>query len=84
MFFMKQIKLNIDGMKCEGCVSRVNEALSALDGVTDINVSLKGKSVDCTADEDKTTESDIISAINALGFKASAQKKSFLNGLFGQ
>ena len=35
------IKISIDGMSCENCVRHVREALSALDGVTGVEVSLE-------------------------------------------
>lgn len=35
------IKISINGMSCENCVRHVRQALSALDGVTGVEVSLK-------------------------------------------
>ena len=35
------IKISIDGMSCENCVRHVRQALSALDGVTRVEVSLE-------------------------------------------
>ena len=34
------IRVSIDGMSCENCVRHVREALSGLEGVTEVEVSL--------------------------------------------
>ena len=46
------IRVSIQGMSCENCVRHVREALSALDGVTGVEVSLeKGEAeLQATAD----------------------------------
>lgn len=38
---MAQIELNIDGMSCEHCVARVQKALEAAEGVTNVTVTLE-------------------------------------------
>lgn len=38
---MKKIELNITGMTCEHCVSKVKGALEGIEGVTDVGVSLE-------------------------------------------
>lgn len=35
--------LNIEGMHCEGCTNRVKNALSDIQGIKEINVSLENK-----------------------------------------
>ncbi len=35
------IRISIEGMSCENCVRHVREALSALEGVTRVSVSLE-------------------------------------------
>lgn len=35
--------LQVEGMKCQGCVSAVKEALEAVEGVTSVNVLLEEK-----------------------------------------
>lgn len=40
---MKKIVL-IEGMKCDGCVSKVTERFKSIDGVTDVSVNLQDKS----------------------------------------
>lgn len=68
---MKQF--NVTGMSCAACVSRVEKAVSAVEGVTACSVSLLTNSmgVDGTADP-----SAIISAVEAAGYGASEKGKS--------
>jgi len=42
---MENKTLKVNGMSCEHCVKAVNGALGAIRGVSDINVSLKEKTV---------------------------------------
>lgn len=37
---MTEVTLNISGMKCNGCVSNVQRALEAIEGVESVEVSL--------------------------------------------
>ncbi len=64
---MKKI-INIEGMHCEHCSSRVTKALSSIDGVKKVKVDLKKK----TAEIDSSIEIDnntIIEAIDEVGFE---------------
>ena len=40
---MKNIELNIEGMKCEGCVNRIKNALSIIKGIDSFDLSLEDK-----------------------------------------
>ena len=40
-----EYKLTIGGMKCDGCVNRINNVLSAIKGVELFNVSLEDKTL---------------------------------------
>lgn len=66
---MKEIKLNIKGMHCEGCSSRLEIILKNLDGVKDASVSLENKSAIITFDESVITENSIKGAILDCGFE---------------
>lgn len=60
-------KINIEGMMCVNCVKHVTEALSELDGVTDIKVDLAGKYA--TIDTDgSVTDISIKNAIEEVGY----------------
>lgn len=62
---MKTIK--VSGMSCQHCVQSVTKALSAIDGVTDVNVSLeKGEA---TFNTTKPVDDKVIKdAIVKIGF----------------
>ena len=66
---MKEIKLNIKGMHCEGCSSRLERILKNLDGVKDASVSLENKSAIITFDESVITENSIKETILDGGFE---------------
>lgn len=67
--------LKIEGMMCEGCVSKVTEKLTAVDKVKKVDVDLKaGKA---TVEHDGTTDEELIAAVVDAGFRAKAK-----HGLF--
>lgn len=47
---MKSI-LHVDGMSCEHCVRAITKAVGALDGVSNVTVALKEKTVTVEHDE---------------------------------
>ena len=61
------IELHVEGMKCGGCVSAVEDAIKQVAGVSGVTVSLEDKqaSVQGTA----TTEA-LIAAVQAAGYSA--------------
>ena len=64
---MKKI-IKIDGMGCQYCVNRINEVLSAIDGVDVLEVSLEDKSA--TVDvENSITDETLMNAIDEEGFE---------------
>lgn len=48
----KAVTLHIEGMMCQHCVNHVTEALSKMDGVTNVHVDLAGKKADITESRD--------------------------------
>lgn len=66
----QQVALNIEGMRCQGCVSRVKTALSQVDCVKEVSVNLEEKkaTVLCTADEKDRQK--LVETVDKLGFKA--------------
>lgn len=61
-------KFDITGMSCAACSARVEKAVSAVDGVTECNVSLLTNSM---AVEGTATEKSIIDAVVSAGYGAS-------------
>ena len=49
-------KINIEGMTCGHCVGRVNKALSAIDGVSEVDVNLDEKMATVTMEREVSNE----------------------------
>lgn len=62
---MKKI-INIEGMSCMHCVSRVEKALAKLNGVTDVQVDLKGKKAE--VEVENISDEMLKETIEDLGF----------------
>lgn len=64
---MKKI-IKIDGMGCQHCVNRITEALSAIDGVDVLEVSLEDKTA--TVDvEESVADEVLMDSIDEEGFE---------------
>ncbi|MGI1658711.1 MAG: heavy-metal-associated domain-containing protein [Desulfitobacterium sp.] len=61
-------KISINGMSCGHCVNHVKEALSELNGVTQVEVSLEEKSALVEASQDVSDEA-IKAAIEEVGYE---------------
>jgi len=68
---MKQ-KIKIEGMNCEHCASKVEKAVSELDGVDKIKVKLKDAEAKIKYDETKIPLDKLLSVITELGYEASS------------
>ncbi len=66
---MKEVKLNIEGMHCTGCSTRLEKVLNNVDGVEDAKVSLEEKKADIKYDETQVSEKELIEAVEDAGFK---------------
>ena len=67
---MKEVKLNIEGMHCTGCSTRLEKVLNNVDGVKGAKVSLEEKKADIKYDETQVSEKELIDAVEDAGFKA--------------
>lgn len=63
----KSETIKIEGMSCNHCVSSVNKALSATEGVEVKNVEI-GKA-EIAYDADKVTHDQLVEAIEDIGFE---------------
>ena len=66
------VKFKIQGMHCEGCVRRVTQALSALQGVRVDSVEVGSAAV--FLDPARVSPEDVAAAVNRLGFAARAER----------
>ncbi len=65
-----QLRLSIDGMRCAGCVSKVEGALAAAPGVQKASVNLVDRTATVQGDVGLDA-ADLISAVQAVGYDAS-------------
>lgn len=66
---MKEIKLRIEGMHCEGCSNRLEKILNNVDGVESAKVSLEEKLADIKYNEEEVELNTILQEIEDAGFK---------------
>jgi copper chaperone len=61
-------KLNVEGMSCSHCERAIKNALSELNGVSDIEVDLDGNTVTVKYDEDLVTVINLKEVIEDVGY----------------
>ena len=66
---MEKQTLKVEGMSCEHCVKAVNDALSAITGVADINVTLENGVVSFSHDPALAPLATIKAAITEEGYQ---------------
>ncbi len=66
-------KFDVSGMTCAACQAHIQKAVSKLDGVDDVNVSLLSNSMTVEYNENSTDASKIIGAVQSVGYGAKAQ-----------
>ncbi|MCI5110535.1 MAG: heavy metal translocating P-type ATPase [Marivita sp.] len=76
MSYPKEITLPIDGMTCASCVGRVERALAALEGVSEVSVNLAIESARLRVDGPERV-SKIIETVSALGYPPRTAKAEF-------
>lgn len=65
---MEKTTLNVSGMTCGHCEKAVKDAVSALDGVQKVDVSLQNGTVDVEFDVSKTSVAQMKEAIEDQGY----------------
>ena len=60
--------LKVTGMTCGGCISNVTQALKAIPGVGDVNVSLSAGEATVQYDERLTSPDQLKSAVKGAGY----------------
>lgn len=79
---MQTETMNVTGMTCGGCVSKVTQALTAVPGVRHVDVSLPGKaSVDF--DEKLTSRDRLQSAVKNAGYGIASGDEAVSSGTKG-
>ncbi|MBQ9759782.1 MAG: heavy metal translocating P-type ATPase [Clostridia bacterium] len=76
MFGKKEVySIPVEGMMCPRCVAHVKEALEAIKGVKEVEVSLEEKKAVVTVKEGAVTPATIISAIQTAGYTPGEAEK---------
>ncbi|WP_128896521.1 heavy metal translocating P-type ATPase [Longirhabdus pacifica] len=70
---INQLKLNITGMTCAACSSRIEKVLNKMDGV-DANVNLAMESASVQYDASVMSSTEVIERINKLGYGVQSEK----------
>lgn len=66
---LKDIEVDIEGISCQSCVNRIEKKVGKLQGVDSVSVNLATFKGNIKYDPDRIKLSEIIAAINKLGFK---------------
>jgi len=66
---MERIQLNVEGMLCSHCENRVMKALGAIDGVSNVSISLKDNTVTVYYDPSKVSPKVINEAVEEQGYR---------------
>ncbi len=69
---MQTLKFDIEGMSCGGCTGSVQRAVTKLEGVNHVEVTLRPGSAVVQIDPDRVTTAQIEAAITKLGYPAKA------------
>lgn len=65
-----KLDLEIEGMTCASCVSRVEKALKATPGVTEASVNLATEKARISFDDKSTSKEDLLKAVAKAGYTA--------------
>ncbi|SEB07606.1 Cu+-exporting ATPase [Thalassobacillus cyri] len=72
----KNLSVDITGMTCSACSSRIEEVLNKMDGV-EANVNLTMENARITYDPDKVSPEDVSQRIEKLGYGVKTEKAEF-------
>lgn len=76
---MKEINhLEISGMHCAACVTRIEKVVSKIDGVEEVQVNLATEKGRVIFYQNRTSIEDIINRINQIGFEAKVDRRNHL------
>ena len=72
----KKISMNVLGMTCAACSTRVEKALNKQDGVKIATVNLLSNKATIEFDTDKIKEGEIINIIKKTGYEVPLEKRT--------
>jgi len=66
---MKNFQFSVADMDCKSCVNIITRKLTSLDGVKKVEIDGKTKKVSVEYDDPGLCETDLMCAVEALGYK---------------
>ncbi|MBM4161141.1 MAG: heavy-metal-associated domain-containing protein [Ignavibacteria bacterium] len=66
------VKLSIEGMHCNNCVTKVDKALRGVEGVKDVKVDLKSSTATVTLASSSVSNKTLLKAVSDAGYSAEA------------
>ncbi|MBI2504143.1 MAG: heavy-metal-associated domain-containing protein [Candidatus Latescibacteria bacterium] len=72
---MKTVIIPIEGMSCSACAARVENTLTAIAGVSGVEVNLAERNASVRFDPNKLSPDRMVSAVSGLGYHASAPEE---------
>jgi copper chaperone CopZ len=72
---MKTSDFILTNLSCDNCIARVTKALKKLKGIKSYKIALDSMTVDY--DENKVSHTDIINAVESLGYHARLNQRIF-------
>lgn len=72
---MKILNIEIEGMNCGGCVSKISNHFQNIDGISDTKVNLEEQTVTVIADDD-LSNMKVRNELIELGFSVKSIKKA--------
>jgi Cu+-exporting ATPase len=72
----KELSVDITGMTCASCATRIEKVLNKVDGV-EANVNLAMENAKITYDEEKVNVGDIVDKIEKIGYGVAKEKTEF-------
>lgn len=70
----REIVVPVEGMSCVSCVARVKKEISAMSGVTAVNVDLAERNARISFDPKRVSAKELVAAIEKLGYKSGEPK----------
>ncbi len=68
---LETVSVEVKGMSCASCVSRVEKVLLKVEGITHASVNLASEKAEVSFDADLVQAEKILSVINQAGYEAS-------------
>ena len=76
LYIMRKVFLDITGMSCSACSSRIEKVVGRMEGVEEITVNLLTNKAQVNYDEGKLDNTAIIARIEKLGFAAALHQET--------